>query len=183
MISLFKGITEHQNLASKFYEAFVGNAHDANEFEYDNNDDTITKEESRSRILLLLHISAVILLLLEASLFLLLLKCQTDSVVNIGKEMAIIDDDKPHFEKKLILYEYETVIEYDYGHQILKETLPINVFDHSYGYIVNGDLRLLNLQKRFVSSRSNFKSGHIVLSNTDPPLEMKGSSEVEDFDV
>ena len=54
--SNFKGFNETQNLASKFYEAFVGNAHDFNEFE--KNDDTITKEESRSRILLLLHISA-----------------------------------------------------------------------------------------------------------------------------
>ena len=66
---------------------------------------------------------------------------------------------------------------------LMKETFPINVFDHSYGYIVNGDLRLLNLQRRFVNSRSNFKDGQIVLSNTKPPLEIEGFSEVEDFNV
>ena len=129
--SNFKGFNETQNLASKFYEAFVGNVHDVNEFE--KNDDTITKEESRSRILLLLHISAVILLLLEAGLFLVLCIYQSDSVINSGFEMPSFYDDNPHFKKKLILYGYETVIEYDFAHQIFKESLPINVFDHSYG--------------------------------------------------
>ena len=126
---------------------------------------------------------AVILLLLEAGLFLVLCTYQSDSVINSGFEMPSFYDDNPHFKKKLILYGYETVIEYDFAHQIFKEPLPINVFDHSYGYIVNGDLRLLNLQKRFVNSRSKFKDGHIVLCNTNPSLEIKGSSEVEDFDV
>ena len=80
-------------------------------------------------------------------------------------------NDKPHFEKKLLLYEYETVIEYDFGHQISKEALPIKVFDNSYAYIVHGkDLRLLNLIKRFTNHRSNFKDGHIILSNSKPPL-------------
>ena len=176
-----KGSTETKNLASKFYEAFVGNVPE--EFEYENNDDTITKEESRSRILLLLHISAIILLSLEASLFLFLCISQTDSVINFGFGLPNSYGDKPHFEKKLILYEYETVIEYDYGRKILKETFPINVYDHSYGYTVNEDLRLLNLQKRFVNSRSNFKDGQIVLSNTKPPLEIEPFSEVQDFDV
>ena len=114
-----KGSTETNNLASKFYEAFVGNAPE--EYEYDNNDDTITKEESRSRILLLLHISAIILLSLQASLFLFLCISQTDSVINFGFELPNSYDDKPHFEKKLILYEYETVIEYDYGRKIFNE--------------------------------------------------------------
>ena len=115
------------------------------------------------------------------SLFLILCISQADSVINFGFEMPSSNDDNPHFEKKLILYGYETVLEYDFGHQIFKEPLPINVFDHSYGYIVNGDVRLLNLQKRFVNSRSNFKDGHIVLSNTNPPLKIKGFS--EDFNV
>ena len=131
----------------------------------------------------MLHISAIILLSLEASLFLFLCISQTDSVINFGFGLPNSYGDKPHFEKKLILYEYETVIEYDYGRKILKETFPINVYDHSYGYTVNEDLRLLNLQKRFVNSRSNFKDGQIVLSNTKPPLEIEPFSEVQDFDV
>ena len=44
---------------------------------------------------------------------------------------------------------------------------------------VNGDLRLLNLQKRFVNSRSKFKDGHIVLSNTNPPLEINVAMIIE----
>ena len=123
--------------------------------------------------MLLLKISAVILFLLETSLFLLLCVSQVDSVINLGVETPNSYDDQPYFEKKLILYEYETVIEYDYGRKILKDTLPINVFDHSYGYVVNGDLHLLNLQKSFVTNRSIFKDGHIVLSNTNPPLKLE----------
>ena len=154
-------------LGSRFYEALFGNGNsvkEENEFEIDNNEDIITKSESHTRIWLLLHILAIFLLTLATCLFILLFVFETNSIIQIG-------NGKPHIEKKLLLYEYETVIEYNFGHEISKGTLPIKVFDHSYGYIVHGkDLRLLNLIKRFTNHRSNFKDGHIVLSNSKPPL-------------
>ena len=158
-----------KNLASNFYESFFGNGNpneEDDEFELDNDEDIITKSESHSRILLLLNILAIFLLSLLTCLVILLSIFETNSILHIA-----FGSDKPHFEQKLLLYEYETVIEYDFGHQISKETLPIKVFDNSYAYIVHGkDLRLLNLIKRFTNHRSNFKDGHIVLSNSKPPL-------------
>ena len=119
---------------------------------------------------------AIILLSLEAGLFLFLIFCLKNSVDFEITNSSNDRNDKPHFEKKLLFYEYETVIEYDYGTQITQETLPINVFDNSYGYIVNGrDLRLLSLNKRFANSRSNFRDGQIILSNKKPPMFLENT--------
>ena len=161
------GANSRGKIASRFYEALFGNGNsnkEDNELEIDNNEDIITKSESQTRIMLLLHTLAIFLLTLETCLFILLFVCQTNSIIQIG-------NGKPHIEKKLLLYKYETVIEYNFGQEISKGTLPIKVFDNSYGYIVHGkDMRLLNLIRKFTNNRSNFKDGNIILSNSKPPL-------------
>ena len=78
-------------------------------------------------------------------------------------------DNFPYLSKKVMLYHNGIVVEYDYNNTTI-QTLPIKLYNNSYGYIYKDDLRFLNLQLKFVQKRIKFLDNHILLSNSLPPF-------------
>ena len=72
-----------------------------------------------------------------------------------------------------MLYHNGIVVEYDYKNTTL-EALPIKLFNNSYGYIYEDDLRFLNLKLKFKQKRLKFHDNHILLSNSLPPFFTEG---------
>ena len=131
---------ESENLADKFYKAFIGKVEDS-ELEIDNDEQVISKEESRARLDILQMTFSVFASVLILILIAILCRNGTSSVIvsgipktNIQNAINFIinyhlaGNDLPHLSKKVMLYHNGIVVEYDYNNTTI-QTLPIKLYN------------------------------------------------------
>ena len=179
---------DHQNLASKFYDVFIGKGKEE-QLEIDNSEDIISKDESRARITILQLFFGFLCVITSTLLvyvfeYTLLKKITligfpgklsninpTTEIDFLKIYISLESDAKPNLEKKLILFDNKYVIEYNHN-QISKESFPIKLYNNSYGFTHQQDLYFLHLQNKFVQKRIKFKERHIYLDNAMAPQKV-----------